>query len=240
MGIREIERKIHEKAAIEKVEYELLADKLEHILKVSREMRKELKSIEKRYKKDIEKNPVNYMKAIEIRRNLGLPEELGVWEWRAKAPLFRKKKFYGKLGLEILELCKARMEETGGILSLGEITLELQKTRPGGAPPIKDIRKSLERLVKEKVIPPLKKLPSGLVIVRLVPIELSEDQQKVLELSAQTGEITVPEIMLNTEWSANRTLEVMSDLEKAGVIIGEEGLTEGKKYFVPGLVSHSN
>ncbi|NHJ47104.1 MAG: hypothetical protein FK733_04880, partial [Asgard group archaeon] len=81
MGLRDIEKKIRIKSAFKTKEAELMIKDLELMLENTRELREKLKKFEKKWGKDIGKSEDSYKKLVELRQELGLPNELGVYEW---------------------------------------------------------------------------------------------------------------------------------------------------------------
>ena len=134
MGLREIEKKIAMKSASKVKEAEILIDELERMLLNVRELRGQLKTIEKKWKKDLKKDKNSYQKLVELRQELGLPDEVGVYEWKESATFWDKiggGDFYEKLGVEVLEKAKEVQSYTGGIMTLAEVIILANKDRPG-------------------------------------------------------------------------------------------------------------
>ncbi len=235
MGLRDIERKLREKSAFERKESELLISDLTKMLENAKALKERLKELEKQYGTQISQDEKGYRELVEVRKALGLPEEMGVWEWQDRAGTFGKGKFYENLGLEILELSRDHIKVTGGIMSLAELLLLIQKTRPGGSPPLDDVREALNRLVRQELIPPLRTISSGLLLVEFVPVEFSPDHEKVLSLAALSAELTIDSLMRKTGWPLERAARLLEELEKAGVAILDESYAEGKKFYFPGL-----
>jgi len=238
MGLRDIEKKIAVKSAYQKKEAELMIKDLEHMLQNVRELRGQLKKFEKKWKKDIEKNKDSYRKLVELRQELGLPEEIGVYEWKESAGFWDRiggGDFYERLGVEILEKAKEVQEETGGMMTLGEVVLLVNKNRPGKIIAAKDVVKALERLTEAEIIPKPKKLKSGVLLVEFIPANLTDDQEEVLSISTRKGWISVEELMLKTSWTQERCERVLEAMRAEGIARVDASYAEGKKYYFPGL-----
>jgi hypothetical protein len=238
MGLRDIEKKIRIKSAYKKKEAELMIKDLETMLENIRELRKQLKKFEKKWKKDVKKDKASYQKLVELRQELGLPEEVGVYEWKESASFWDRiggGDFYERLGVEILEKAKEVQEYTGGIMTLGEVILLVNKGRPGKVISAEDVVKSLEKLVDAKVIPEHKELKSGVKLVEFIPADLTEDHEEVLDLSTRKGWITLEELILKTKWSQERAERVLESMRKEGIARVDASYAEGKKYYFPGL-----
>ncbi len=240
MGIKDIERKIKIRSAMEKKDAELLLKDINNMMEQVKELKEHLKKLEKKWGKEIKKNKEYYQQIIEIRRSLGLPEEIGVYEWKEKASIKEKifgGEFYDQLGIELLEIGKKLSSETGGIMSLAELMIRINKARPGKVVGATDISKALDSLVKSKVIPPIKTLSNGVKIVEFIPANLTEDHEVVLNLASRHGYITIEDLILKTGWSLERANRVLQELVEKGIAIKDTEYMEGTKYWFPGFVS---
>jgi len=238
MGLRDIEKKIRIKSAYKAKEAELMIDDLERMLENIRELHSQLKKFEKKWKKDIEKNKDSYKKLVELRQELGLPNELGIYEWKESATFWDKVgggDFFERLGVEILEKAKEIQEYTGGLMTLGEVVLLVNKDRPGKIIPSKDVVEAIEKLSNAKLIPKPKELKSGVVLVEFIPANLSDDQEEVLALSTRKGWISMEELLLKTRWTQERCERVLESMRDAGIARVDASYAEGKKYYFPGL-----
>ena len=238
MGLRDIEKKIRIKSAYKAKEAELMIDDLERMLENIRELHSQLKKFEKKWKKDIEKNKDSYKKLVELRQELGLPNELGIYEWKESATFWDKVgggDFFERLGVEILEKAKEIQEYTGGLMTLGEVVLLVNKGRPGKIIPSKDVVEAIEKLSNAKLIPKPKELKSGVILVEFIPANLSDDQEEVLALSTRKGWISMEELLLKTRWTQERCERVLESMRNAGIARVDASYAEGKKYYFPGL-----
>lgn len=238
MGLRDIEKKIRIKSAYKAKEAELMINDLERMLENIRELHSQLKKFEKKWKKDIEKNKDSYKKLVELRQELGLPNELGIYEWKESATFWDKVgggDFFERLGVEILEKAKEIQEYTGGLMTLGEVVLLVNKGRPGKIIPSKDVVEAIEKLSNAKLIPKPKELKSGVILVEFIPANLSDDQEEVLALSTRKGWISMEELLLKTRWNQERCERVFESMRDAGIARVDASYAEGKKYYFPGL-----
>ncbi|MHA1122339.1 MAG: hypothetical protein ACTSPC_05950 [Candidatus Heimdallarchaeota archaeon] len=238
MGLRDIEKKIRIKSAYKAKEAELMINDLERMLENIRELHSQLKKFEKKWKKDIEKNKDSYKKLVELRQELGLPNELGIYEWKESATFWDKVgggDFFERLGVEILEKAKEIQEYTGGLMTLGEVVLLVNKGRPGKIIPSKDVVEAIEKLSNAKLIPKPKELKSGVILVEFIPANLSDDQEEVLALSTRKGWISMEELLLKTRWNQERCERVLESMRDAGIARVDASYAEGKKYYFPGL-----
>ncbi len=238
MGLREIEKKIRIKSAFKAKEAEIMIKDLEIMLENIRELQSRLKRFEKKWKKDITGNEDSYKKLVELRQELGLPDELGVYEWKESATFWDKiggGDFFERLGIEILEKAKEVQEYTGGLMTLGEVVILVNKGRPGKIIPVKDVVISIGKLSDAKVIPEVRELKGGVKLVEFIPANLSEDQEEVLTLSTRKGWISIEELIMKTGWNQERSERALEAMRDTGIARVDASYAEGKKYYFPGL-----
>lgn len=238
MGLRDIERKLRSNSAYQRKEAEVLLDELDNMIENIDNLKKQLKNFEKKHEKELKTNKDYYAKVSTLRDELGLPQEIGVYEWKESASLKDRITgggYYDQLGFEILELGKKIVSETGGIISVAELVLQINKSRPGKLVTPKDTIKAIESLVDAKLIQPLRKLSSGVLIVEFVSIELSDDQSKVLDLASRHGFLTRESLITHSNWAPERANIVLEELVKTGIALKDETYEEGTKYWFPSL-----
>ena len=238
MGLGNIERKIRSDSAYQRKEAELLIEKLDMMIENLDKMKDDLKKIEKENKKEITENKEYYNKIVDLRKSMGLPEELGVFEWREK-PSFKEKIFggnyYNELSNELLELIMKYSLKTGGILALSELVLILNRKRPGKNVLYNDILKSVKILLKKKLIDNLIELDSGILVVQMKQLDWSKEQKIVLEYGSELGYMTIEKLMVATSWNLEKISVVLEEMEKSGLVLKETSAMEGIKYWFPGL-----
>jgi hypothetical protein len=238
-GLHEIEHKIHLKQAFEKEKVELMIQELQGMFNNVQDLREKIEEFEKKY--------VELMASSEYREKLRLlKEELGLTE----APSSREKispsviekltgkgKFYNALAVEILEAVGKKAKESGGIVTLAEVALTINKEQAGKYTQLGDVVKAIEVLQDAGLIPGIKTLQSGTKIVEFLAVEVGDDSNTVLDLAIQKGWVTFEEVMLKANWSAERTGRALDNLEKLGVARIDVSYAKGKRWYFPGLTS---
>ena len=213
------------KSAFQRKEAELMLQELDGLIENVEALKKQLKKFEKKHSTEIRENQDYYNKVSRVRDELGLPKEVGVYEWR-ESPSFmdrlRGSGYFDQLANEILELGRTTVNSSGGLISIAELVLKINRSRPGKLVTPKDITKSLEKLVEDKLIQPLRKLPSGVKIVEFVPVELSTDQQEVFDLASRHGFLTREKLIMHTSWEPERITRVLTDLINQGIVLKDE------------------
>ncbi|MDH5403638.1 MAG: EAP30/Vps36 family vacuolar-sorting protein [Candidatus Heimdallarchaeota archaeon] len=238
MGLRDIERKLKINSAYQRKEAEVILQEIDQMIENVEILKEQLKKFEKEHGKEIKDNRDYYEKIALVREELGLPTEVGVYEWKDSPSLKDRmggKGYYEELADEILKIGKSHMANTGGMISLAEIILQINKIRPGRLVSPKDVKKSLETLVDAEVIQPLRKLPSGVLIVEFIAIELSEDQQTVLDIASRKGFLTRENLILVSNWPPERATRILNEMVDNGIALKDESYHEGTKYWFPSL-----
>jgi hypothetical protein len=236
-GLHEIERKIQLKQAFEKEKIVLMIQELQGMFNNVQDLRERIELFEKKY--------VELMASPEYREKLRtLKEELGLMEAPSSREqtvpsvierLTGKGKFYNALAVQLLEVAGRKAKDSGGILTLAEVTLMINKEQSGNFSQLGDIIKAIGILQDAGLIPGIRELPSGVKIVEFLPVEVSDDSNTVLDLAVQKGWVTVEEIMLKANWPTERAERALENLEKLGVARTDVSYAKGTRWYFPGL-----
>ncbi len=227
-------------AAYKKKRVELMIKELEHMLQAISELREKADTFEQTYGEVLEITPEYSEKAAAIAHELGitLPGVPFSEDMKEKPGLIERLtgrgRFYDELGLQILDIAKRRRNITGGIMTLAEIVLLVNKQRHQSVSQI-DITKAIQNLANAKLIPGIRKLDSGIRIVELVPRELTQDQVTILSIASQSGHTTLEDVMTQTGWNRERSDAALKSLESVGAAKIDKSYVHGSRYFFPGL-----
>jgi hypothetical protein len=235
MGLHDIEKELKLRREFKKKGTELMMEELDALLTSLRQLRDQLKKYEKKYSKELKTLPAYRENVLRIRTDLGLPAEIGVYEEKGKPRLFGKDKYYDKLGLETLDILQKYKEATGGLMSLAEIVLLVNKETPGIVISPEDMNNALKRLEKADLVKVFELKPSNTKIVEFVPVSMTSDQNEVLELASTKGWITLEEIMMEKEWSKERSERVLKAFKDSGIARLDSSYARGARYYFPGL-----
>ena len=129
MGLRNIEEKMKRETAIRDKGASLALQELESMISSLKSLNEQLKTIEKKYGDEIRSNPALLEKVSSIREDLGLPTDLGIFEKKDKPSLIDKLTsggFYDQLSLQILDIGKKSLKDTGGVMSFSELIKRVQ------------------------------------------------------------------------------------------------------------------
>ncbi|MFX1451223.1 MAG: hypothetical protein ACFFCM_10300, partial [Promethearchaeota archaeon] len=142
---------------------------------------------------------------------------LGEFHEPLKKEKFKKKEYYKKLSDILLSLGEEIQAEMGGIILLAELYQLLKKKYPQVELEVEDLKVSLNNLKDDKLILGLKKLKSGIELVRFYPSEISGDMNKILELAAELEQLKIGDVMSRLNWNHERSQLVLEDLVKNNI-----------------------
>jgi regulator of replication initiation timing len=238
MGLRRIEEKITQEAALKVKGSQLALRSLEDMSKKIRELHKELQQLEAKYTSDIKKNPNLAQEVMKLRSELGLPLAIGIYEVGSKPSL--KSRLQGKdeyenyLALRILEIGKKTKNRTGGILSVSELILQINDESKGIVVSINDVTNSLKLLSSNGLVHQIRVL-AGMKIVEFMDPQLTDDHQIILEIAAEDhGQISLTTLVQKTAWTMERVERALSVLTSKKIAIRSNTL-DGVVLSFPGI-----
>ena len=119
-------------------------------------------------------------KVDRVGRDLGITVEDVVEEVLEERVLQKKGSVdHERLAVLLLQKAQRLRDENGGIMTLAEVLLMVERGGPlTGRVGHEDIKKAIEILSRQRLIPGIKKLSSGISIVYFFPIEVSVDQNR--------------------------------------------------------------
>ncbi|MHA1712891.1 MAG: hypothetical protein ACTSW4_02440 [Candidatus Ranarchaeia archaeon] len=154
---------------------------------------------------------------------------LTIWE-----RIHKKGRYYKSLCSGILRLSKSLRERTGGIVALSELLILIHEAS-GSNVSVSELRHALSRLKRDRLIPGIQRLSSGVEIVELFPLELGADQHLILDLAVDKGWTSLEEILLKTRWTEARARRLLKDFEEKGIAHFDESYKDGNRWYFPGF-----
>ena len=173
----------------------------------------------------------------EIRKKFNIPKERIIREQIQEDSVLKdgKKVDIKRLGMLAYQRIMLEKSETGGLLTLPDVLDRVNTGVLKGKITIDDMEKAVVSLKKEKIIPGVNTLPSGVIIVSFFPVQYTQDQSSILNLVKKDGVITTAEVCKGLNWSGERAERALQNLVDTGVARITESFREGKKYFFPNL-----
>ena len=237
MGLRELEKKMKLADAMRKKNAEYKMQELESKAQVQKMTKEKLADIAKRHgviialddslKDEVEKIKSEYnIKESNVIRELLMEEDI----------LVKKNKLdIEKLGLLAYQRVMMEKEATGGLLLLTDVFDLINTGKLKGHVTLADLEKALFILKKKKVIPEIKILNSGVITVSFFPVQFTSDQSEVLKFVGDKGFCSLADICSGLNWSEDRSLRALQNLEATGIAKTDDSFRLGKRWFFPNL-----
>lgn len=149
--------------------------------------------------------------------------------------------FYFELSIQIVEICLALAESTGGMLEISELRERLNRSRSQKA--------KQQEITNEDILLATKKLKifgnsfqvhslgKDRHIIQSIPGELSLQETKALTLAASTATGSITKTLLAKElgWNELRTQQAIDKLISEGLVWIDEQNEEEPSYWFPSL-----
>ena len=238
MGLRRIEDKLAKEAALREQGATYAIKELEDMIESIKRLHSQLKELEEKYSDQLKSNPALAAKLMNIREELGLPTALGAFTPKTAPGVVDKLVgggFYEQLALQILDIGRKSLEETGGVISYPELIQRVQKLYAGYVVSISEIDKALQILLKNDLIVRIDKLESGIKVIVFIETEFSPDVEKVIKLAIKFhGQLSQEKILATFGWDLRRIDRTLDNLLSRHIAEKVETL-EGVQYYFPGL-----
>jgi len=147
-----------------------------------------------------------------------------------------------RLDALVMKMVKMLREQHGDIMLLSDFIASLIdefEKEYGGLVGVDDVLISIADLTRKGLIAGITTLDSGARIIRLSPEEFGVDELKVLDIVSKKGtpEITLEELIRETNWPPARARAALEALEKTRVARHVPGSFTGEqdKWYFPGL-----
>jgi hypothetical protein len=237
MGLRDIEDRLKMRELMKKKAAELRMMELENKAAITKMTKEKMADIAKKHGVIIALDPEMQDAIEEVRQKYNIPKERIIKEQMTEDKVLKdgKKIIHENLGMLAYQRVMLEKLETGGLLTLPDVFDRVNTGILTGKVTMDDVDKAVKILKKNNVIPEVKALPSGVLIVSFFPIQYTHDQAQVLELVKDDGVITTADVMKALNWTLERTERTMQNLVDTRVARITETYREGKQYFFPNL-----
>lgn len=128
----------------------------------------------------------------------------------------RKPVFGKEISDVILQISEKLRGRTGGLVKLSALYSMVKTAKPYLNISLKDVESVVHDMEKKGLIPGLREV-SGIKIVELVPVTATPDQNTILEMVANSGQLTLEELLLKTKWTYERGIRALKQLEEIGI-----------------------
>jgi len=171
MGIREIEDKLRMKELMKKKAAELKMVELENKAAITKMTKEKMADIAKKHGVILALDPEMQDAIEEVRKKYNIPKERIIREQIQEDSVLKdgKKVDIKRLGMLAYQRVMLEKTETGGLLTLPDVLDRVNTGVLKNKITIDDMEKAILALKKDNIIPEVKKLASGVMIVSFFP-----------------------------------------------------------------------
>jgi len=235
--MREIQKKMKLKEEMMKKAAEIKMQELESKVQVQNMTKEKLREIAKKHGVIIALDD-NLKEEVEsIKKEYNIQESNVIRKLLTEEDVLLKgnKIDHEKLGMFAYQRVMFKKEETGGLLLLSDVYDLVNTGVLNGIITLEDVEKAVKILKKKKVIPEIKELEGGVLAISFFPVQYTSDQSEVLKFVGTKGYCTLAEICAGLNWSEDRALRALNNLQATGIARFDESYRTGKKWYFPGL-----
>ncbi len=236
MGIREIEKKIKLREAMEKKAAELRAQELDAKARTQKFTAEKIREIAARHGFILAINDEIKAEIDTLREKYAIPESRIIRKIVTKEEIAdqKGKVDHEKLGWFAFQEVLIKKDETGGIFTIPELFLFLKALDIPESITIKNVEKAMEYMAKIKAIAGYETLKSGVEVVYLFDEKFTTDYKVVLAIAKEKGIVGL-EDLLGLQWGQQRAEKVLDSLARSGIARYDESFLSGKRWFFPGV-----
>lgn len=237
MGLRELSEKEDIRNLMKKKAAELRMKRLETKTEITKMTKEKLADIAKKHGVIIALDPEMQDAVEEIRKKFNIPKERIIREEVTEQTVLKRfgRVDHDQLGMLAYQRVMLEKEATGGLLTLPDVYDIVNTGELQGNISTSDVEKAVKLLWRKKVIPQMKRLPSGVLTASFFPVEYTQDQAEILELVKEDGFITTGDVCKSLDWTVERTERALQNLVDTRVARVTETFRTGKRYFFPSL-----
>ena len=174
---------------------------------------------------------------VELLTELGYEAESWISEARTERGmvkrLLKRDDRENALRRDILRLAETS-KASGGLMLFSDLLLHLDKM--GWATSFDEVETTLNEMTREGLIEGVSVLEDGTRLVKFIPVALTNDPQKILNLAATSaGQLTIEDAVLKLGWNEERVMNALSLLVDKGVAKIQKTYSKSTIYWFPGL-----
>jgi hypothetical protein len=174
---------------------------------------------------------------VELLSELGYDPEAWIAQARTKRGmvkgLLKRDDRIDGVRRDILRLAEDS-RESGGVMLFSELLLRLDNM--GWATSSDEAEDIIKDMCKEGLIEGLSTLESGAVIVKFIPVALTDDPQQLMSLAADgDGSLTIEAAIVKLGWTEERVKNALDLLVEEGVAKMQRSYSKSTQYWFPGL-----
>jgi ESCRT-II complex subunit VPS22 len=237
MGLRDIEDKMKMRELMKKKAAELRMYRLENKTAITKMTKEKLTEIAKKHGVIIALDPDMAQEVEEVRKKFNIPKERIIREELSEETVLKngKKVDIKKLGMFTYQRIMLEKTETGGLLTLPDVFDRINTGALKNKVTIDDLEKAIKILKKDKVIPEVNRLPSGVLAISFFPVQYTQDQAAILEIVKNDGVINTGDVCKTLNWTVDRAERALQNLVDTRVARITQTFRTGKQYFFPSL-----
>ncbi|MHA1521358.1 MAG: hypothetical protein ACTSRK_14335 [Promethearchaeota archaeon] len=237
MGIREIEDRNRMRELMRKKAAELRMQRFEAKTEITKMTKDKLADIAKKHGVIIALDPDMQDAVEEIRKKYNIPKERIIKEQITEESVLKrgKKVQLDRLGMLAYQRVMLEKHETGGLLTIPDIFERVNTGVLQGSISMEDVEKAVKMLRKNKIIPEIRTLESGVLIASFFPVQYTQDQASILNLVKDDGVINTGDVCKELNWTVERAERALQNLVDTRVARIMETFRTGKRYFFPSL-----
>ncbi len=134
---------------------------------------------------------------------------------------------------DILRLAE-ESRDSGGVMLLSELLVRLD--RIGWATSPDETEGIIKEMSKEGLIEGLSALESGAVLVKFIPVSLTDDPQHLMSLAAAgDGSLTIEAAIVKLGWTEERVRNALEMLVAEGIAKMQKSYSKSTQFWFPGL-----
>jgi len=174
---------------------------------------------------------------VEMLSELGLEPESWIAEAKKQRGmmqrLLRRDERQERMRRDILRIAD-ESKQAGGIMLLSELILRMDSFGwEISSDTLEDIIKDMS---KEGLLEGITSLDNGTRLVKFIPVALTDDPQKILNLASQKdGRISIEEAVVELGWTEERVTIALNLLVSKGVAKIQRSFSRSTQYWFPGL-----